>query len=344
MRKASACLLLSDRSPTHQAREWWSAAEHFDRRFPASLRRDLVSLRATTKTPRRRLRCRAGNRLALLRYDVGRITIVAIPRGSIVAIPRRTDPHPARADGASEMRKGCSADTRRHRDPLWSRNCRPDHRPESATKGHGMAATKCVPASSQSFNRRRNQPGQENGEETACDSKGHSERLLRTALLLQEAWVLPSGKPTMDSRSILLALDLENGKRPCADYGGGSDARCKYYSHGTLANGTARLCCAGSNSLAIFVLKLREFASSRPCDSCQAPLTAAAPAAMQSRRRWRAGDLPPANFRPVDLPIYSAPKLHALWNWLPGSLIMPGFGIQKCNIGEGQTPISGTVK
>ena len=65
---------------------------------------------------------------------------------------------------------------------------------------------------------------------------------------------------------------------------------------------------------------------------------------MQSRRRWRAGDLPPANFRPVDLPIYSAPKLHALWNWLPGSLIMPGFGIQKCNIGEGQTPISGTVK
>jgi hypothetical protein len=74
----------------------------------------------------------------------------------------------------------------------------------------------------------------------------------------------------MDSRSILLALDLENGKRPCADYGGGSDARCKYYSHGTLANGMARLCCAGSNSLAIFVLKLREFASSRPCDSCQA--------------------------------------------------------------------------
>jgi hypothetical protein len=77
----------------------------------------------------------------------------------------------------------------------------------------------------------------------------------------------------MDSRSILLALDLENGKRhlengkrPCADYGGGSDARYKYYSHGTLANGMARLCCAGSNSLAIFVLKLREFASSRPCD------------------------------------------------------------------------------
>ena len=145
MRKASACLLLSDRSPTHQAREWWSAAEHFDRRFPASLRRDLVSLRAVTKTPRRRLRCRAGNRLGLLRYDVGRITIVAIPRGSIVAIPRRTDPHPARADGASEMRKGCSADTRRHRDPLWPRNCRPHHRSaESATKGHGMAASNAL--------------------------------------------------------------------------------------------------------------------------------------------------------------------------------------------------------
>jgi hypothetical protein len=40
----------------------------------------------------------------------------------------------------------------------------------------------------------------------------------------------------MDSRGILLPLDLENGKRPCADYGGSSDERCKYYSHGTLAN------------------------------------------------------------------------------------------------------------
>jgi hypothetical protein len=77
-------------------------------------------------------------------------------------------------------------------------------------------------------------------------------RLLRTALLLQAARVLPSGKPTIDSRGILLALNLENGKRPCADYGGGSDERCKYYSHGTLANdGTP-----ASNSLAIFVLKL----------------------------------------------------------------------------------------
>src|SRR5262249_62129361 len=47
-------------------------------------------------------------------------------------------------------------------------------------------------------------------------------RLLRTALLPKAARVLPSGKPTMDSRGILLALDLENGKRPCADYGGGS--------------------------------------------------------------------------------------------------------------------------
>jgi hypothetical protein len=91
-------------------------------------------------------------------------------------------------------------------------------------------------------------------------------RLPRTALLLQAARVLLSGKPTMDSRGILLALDLENSKRPCADYGGGSDERCKYYSHGTLTNEMARLCCAGSNRLAIFVLKLREFASSRPCD------------------------------------------------------------------------------
>src|SRR5215831_15123554 len=156
-----------------RAREWWSAAEHFDRRFPASLRRDLVSLRAATKTPRRRLRCRAGNRLPLLRYDVGRITIVAIPRGSIVAIPRRADPHPARADGASEMRKGCSAFARRYRDPLWPRNCRPDHRSsQSATEGHGMAASN---APSGSFGRRRNQPGQENGEETQCNSNGHRE-------------------------------------------------------------------------------------------------------------------------------------------------------------------------
>ena len=218
--------LLVPRPPIHQAREWRSAAEHFDRRFPASLRRDLVSLRAATKTPRRRLRCRAGDRLGLLRYDVGRITIVAIPRGSIVAIPRRTDPHPARADGASEMRKGCSAVARRYRDPLWPRNCRPDHRSsESATEGHGMAASN---ASSGSFGRRRNQPGQENGEETRCNSNGHRQ-LPRTALLLQAAWVLPSGKPTMDSCGILeLAPDLENGKRPCAEYGGSGDERCKY--------------------------------------------------------------------------------------------------------------------
>jgi hypothetical protein len=71
----------------------------------------------------------------------------------------------------------------------------------------------------------------------------------------------------MNSRGILeLALDLENGKRPCAEYGGGGDERCKYYSHGTLADEMARLSCTGSNSLAIFVLKLREFTSSRPCD------------------------------------------------------------------------------
>jgi hypothetical protein len=45
----------------------------------------------------------------------------------------------------------------------------------------------------------------------------------------------------MDSRGILeLALDLKNGKRPCAEYGGGGDERCEYYIHGTL-NGTPML-------------------------------------------------------------------------------------------------------
>src|SRR5258706_10870628 len=78
----------------HQGREWRSAAPHFDRRFPASFRRDLVHLRAAPQTPRR-LRCRAGNRLALLvRYDVARSTIVAVPRRAVVAVPRRTYPHP----------------------------------------------------------------------------------------------------------------------------------------------------------------------------------------------------------------------------------------------------------
>ena len=76
----------------------------------------------------------------------------------------------------------------------------------------------------------------------------------------------------MDRRGVLEpTLDLENGKRPCAEYGGGDDERCKYYSHGTLANKMARLSCTGSNSLAIFVLKLREFTSSRPCDRGEAP-------------------------------------------------------------------------
>jgi len=133
-------------------------------------------------------------------------------------------------------------------------------------KGHAMAAGKAA-ASGGSFHRRRNQPDRENGEETAYNSNGHRERLLRTALLLQAAHVLTSDKPTMNSRGILeLALDPENGKRPCAEYGGGGDERCKYYSHGTLADEMARLSCTGSNSLAIFVLKLREFTSSRPCD------------------------------------------------------------------------------
>jgi len=34
--------------PAHQAREWRSAAPHFDRRFAASFRRDLVRLRAAS--------------------------------------------------------------------------------------------------------------------------------------------------------------------------------------------------------------------------------------------------------------------------------------------------------
>jgi hypothetical protein len=90
-------------------------------------------------------------------------------------------------------------------------------------------------------------------------------RLLRTALLPKAARVLPSGKPTMDSRGILeLALALRMAS------GGGSDERRKYYSHGTLANQMARLCSAGTNSLAIIVLKLRQFTSSQPCDRGEA--------------------------------------------------------------------------
>jgi hypothetical protein len=129
-----------------------------------------------------------------------------------------------------------------------------------------MAAGKAA-ASGGSFYWRRNQRGREDGEETGCNSNGHREKLLRTALLLQAAHVLTSDKPTVNSRAILeLALDLENGKRPCAEYGGGGDERCKYYSHGTLSDEMARLSCTGSDSLAIFLLKLRQFTSSRPCD------------------------------------------------------------------------------
>src|SRR6266699_425410 len=87
-----------------------SAAHHLDRRFAASFRRDPVSLRAATQTPRRHVGVcgRAGlRRTWLVWYDVGRITIVAVPRRPIVAIPRRTDPYPARADGVPETRKGC---------------------------------------------------------------------------------------------------------------------------------------------------------------------------------------------------------------------------------------------
>ena len=80
-----------------------------------------------------------------------------------------------------------------------------------------MAAGKAA-ASGGSFHRRRNQPDRENGEETAYNSNGHRERLLRTALLLQAAHVLTSDKPTMNNRGILeLALDLKNSKRPCAE-------------------------------------------------------------------------------------------------------------------------------
>jgi hypothetical protein len=121
----------------------------------------------------------------------------------------------------------------------------------TAMKGHAIAAGKTA-ASGGSFHRRRNEPDRENGEER-CNSNGLA-RLLRTALLLQAAQVLTSGKPTMDSRRILeLAIDLENGKRPCAEYGGGGNERCKYYSHGTLANEMARPCCTHTHSLSIFV-------------------------------------------------------------------------------------------
>jgi hypothetical protein len=58
----------------------------------------------------------------------------------------------------------------------------------------------------------------------------------------------------MDSCGILEpALDLENGERPCAEYGGGGDEGCKYYSHGHVANEMARLYCSNSNSFSIFV-------------------------------------------------------------------------------------------
>src|SRR5262249_3922297 len=59
---------------------------------------------------------------------------------------------------------------------------RPDHRgSESATKGHGMAAGKCAPTSGGGFDRRRNQAGRENCEETGRNSNGHR-KLLPTPL------------------------------------------------------------------------------------------------------------------------------------------------------------------
>jgi len=94
-----------------------------------------------------------------------------------------------------------------------------------------MAAGKAA-ASGGSFHRRRNQPDRENGEETGCNSNGHREAPTNRAASTSGSG-LALWQPTMDSRGILLALDLENGKRPRADYSGGSDERCKYYSHGT---------------------------------------------------------------------------------------------------------------
>src|SRR5207249_2808882 len=90
--------------------------------------------------------------------------------------------------------------------------------------------------------------------EARQDVSGADTQTCRRARLSSAGHVLPSGKPTMNSRGILeLALDLENGKRPCAEYGGGGDERCKYYSHGTLANEMARPCCIHADSLSIFV-------------------------------------------------------------------------------------------
>jgi hypothetical protein len=63
----------------HQGREWRSAAPHFDRRFPASLRRDLVTLCAPPQTPRR-LRCRAGNSACLRFYGRRQLLWFAVTR------------------------------------------------------------------------------------------------------------------------------------------------------------------------------------------------------------------------------------------------------------------------
>src|SRR5262245_43560942 len=78
-----------------------SAAHHLDRRFATSFRRNLVSLSAATQTARRHVgvRALAGSRRTLhVRFDIGGVTIVAVPIGTIVAVPRPTDPYAARAD------------------------------------------------------------------------------------------------------------------------------------------------------------------------------------------------------------------------------------------------------
>src|SRR5262245_53112509 len=61
-----------------------SAAHHLDRGFAASFRRNLVGLSAATQTARRHVgvRALAGSRRTLhVRFDIGGVTIVAVPIG-----------------------------------------------------------------------------------------------------------------------------------------------------------------------------------------------------------------------------------------------------------------------
>src|SRR5262249_11202338 len=108
-----------------------SAAHHLDGRFAPSFRGDPVSLRAATQTPRRHIgvRGREVSRRSLhVRYDVCGITIVAVPIRTIVAVPRRTDPYPARAGLIPKTRhRGGVADARRYRDPCRLSDRRADY-------------------------------------------------------------------------------------------------------------------------------------------------------------------------------------------------------------------------